>query len=229
MRIRRPVALGLVILALLLGCAGSGQGNKPAGASLGGRRLALNLVPGEHYQATTTWLIFKLPIYPQVAVWLETPQGRYLGTLYVTGKTEKASFVGAPKEGRPESLPVWSHLKSSQGSDVDSVSAPTSPGTTRRESQLAADLPPGDYVVKLETNRSYDYNEAYPRETAGVCGQPSLVYGARLHIGEGPATATFRPLGLGSLDGSDGAVHEGLGGITTALALFSALEVSYLE
>lgn len=227
MKNRRPLSLGLAFLALLLSCAGSGQAGKPLGADLGGRRLALNLVPGTSYKTTTTWLIFKLPIYPQVAVWLENPQGRCLGTLYVTGKTEKASFVGAPKEGRPEALPVWSHLRSA--GSVDSVSAPTSPGATLREARLAQDLPPGDYVVKLETNRSYDYNEAYPRETAGVCGQPSLVYSASLHIGEGPAKASFRPLGLGSLDGSDGAVHEGLGGITTALELFSTLEVSYLE
>ncbi len=41
---------------------------------------------------------------------------------------------------------------------------------------LAARLPDGIYVVKPETDRSYDYNTTYARENPGVGGKPSLVY-----------------------------------------------------
>jgi hypothetical protein len=106
-------------------------------------------------------------MYPQVAAWLETVDGRYLGTMHVTGKGGKGSWVPSPSTGRPEAFPVWKRLR--QG-EHDSVSAATSAGRTVRISDLAAGLPAGDNIVKLETNRSYDYNAAYTTDSSGVCG-----------------------------------------------------------
>jgi hypothetical protein len=224
-RIGLSAALATLALIGLIACAGSHSQTPPTALKMG-PHFVLELKPGEYYKTTTTWFIFKVPIYPQVAAWVETPEGKYLGTIYITGKVAKGSYFAAPKAGRPEALPVWSHLR--QG-NIDTVSAATSSGKTLRESDLAATLSPGDYVVKLETNRSYDYNEAYTRANAGVCGQPSLVYIAKLHIGDGSVTASFTPIGTGSLDGSDGVIREGLEGITTALDLFSEMRVSYVE
>jgi hypothetical protein len=73
-------------------------------------------------------------------------------------------------------------------------------------------------VIKLETNRSYDYNDSHPRK-AGVNGQPT--------VGAGGSEATFEPIGTGSADGSDGTVRLGLQGIDTALQLFNSTKVSY--
>ena len=44
---------------------------------------------------------------PQVAVWLEDADGNYIRTLYVTSRAEERSWIFSPKDGRPESLPVW--------------------------------------------------------------------------------------------------------------------------
>ena len=93
----------------------------------------------------------------------------------------------------------------------------------------SARLAPGSYVVKLETNRSYDYNATYTAANAGVGGQPSVVYQAVLTVGSGSSEAAFEPLGTGSVDGADGSVSEGLAGIDTALGLFSAVAVAYRE
>jgi len=217
--------LAALAAALCLGaCAG-----RPAAVAAdteGGPRFVVELSPGEHYRATTRWFIFRLPVYPQVAAWVESPDGRYLGTILVTAKAERQDWIGAPAEGRPEALPVWSHLRDGE---LDAVTAATSDGETLRESDLAARLAPGTYVVKLETNRSYDYNAAYTTANAGVGGQPSVVYSAIMSVGSGPVEATFEPLGTGSVDGSDGSVREGLTGIDTALRLFSRMTVSYRE
>jgi hypothetical protein len=212
-----------LILALAAACASTASPPQDTGS---GKRFVLELSPGETYRTTTRWFIFEIPIYPQVAAWVETPDGRYLGTIYVTAKAEKQGWVSAPKEGRPEALPVWNHLRQAV---PDAVAAATAEGATLKGSDLAASLPAGNYVIKLETNRSYDYNATYTTANAGVAGQPSLVYRAELAIGAGPASAVFQPIGTGSLDGSDGLVHEGLTGIDSALKLFAAMAVSYRE
>ena len=46
---------------------------------------------------------WKIGHEPQLAVWLEDEQGRYLKTLYVTQKASGLSWIFGPKEGRPES------------------------------------------------------------------------------------------------------------------------------
>lgn len=225
-RIRTMAALSCLAATLAVSGCAAPRGQTTSVQSAQGPRFSLELSPGPNYKTTTGWLLFKIPVYPQVAVWVETTDGQYLGTIFVTSKGEKGSWVSAPSTGRPEALPVWSHLK--QG-DLDSVSAATSAGETIRDSDLAAKLPAGDYIILLETNRSYDYNTTYTKDNSGVCGQPSIVYRARLSVGNGSATASFEPVGTGSLDGTDGTIRSELQGIDTALTLFSRMEVGYRE
>lgn len=216
--------LCLMVACALMSCAISAPGR--INESSTGPRFVLELSPGDYYRTTTKWFIFDIPIYPQLAAWVETLDGKYLGTIHVTAKAESNGWKAAPKEGRPEALPVWSHLR--QG-ELDAVSAATSAGNTLRNSGLAARLAPGTYHIMLETNRSYDYNDTWTRDNAGVTGQPSLVYRAKLDTSQGPATAVFEPIGTGAVDGSDGSVRNGLAGIDTALRLFSTVVVSYRE
>jgi hypothetical protein len=206
----------LMFLLLLGSCAGFPQPGPV-------ERLSADLVPGAAYRTTTKWGPFDVPIYPQAAVWIESEDGRYLGTLFVTAKAAKDGWVSAPREGRPEALPVWSHRHQGR---VDAVSSATSSGETRVASDLAAGLPPGRYTVFAEVNRSYDYNQAFPRETSGVSGQPSVVYQGVLTLGEGNRSVDLAPVGTGSTDGSDGTLRPGLEGIDTALQLFSKISVS---
>jgi len=197
----------------------------PAAAS-SGRRLELHLVPGTAYSARMGTWPFSYVVQPQVAAWLATADGTFVEPLLVTARAAKASWRMAPAEGRPEALPVFSHLEAAA---ADGVSAATSKGETLRDAGLGDDLPAGRYVVYLEVNRSYDYNAAYPKASAGVNGQPSIVYRAEIELGGAEAVETrFSPVGTGSPDGSDGKVREGLAGIDSALELFSSLTVSYL-
>ena len=224
-----PMKRMAVLAALLAGLALTGctvaKGTAAAdGPKVHGPRFSIELSPGKTYKTTTGWFIFKYPVYPQVAVWVETVDGAYMGTIYVTGKAEKKNWIAAPASGRPEALPVWSHLKKDM---LDAVSAATSKGATLRDSDLASRLPAGNYVIMLETNRSYDYNSTYTEATSGVCGQPSLVYRALLSVGKGSSQVFFEPIGTGSLDGSDGAIRKGLSGIDSALSLYSKMAIAY--
>jgi hypothetical protein len=125
--------------------------------------LTFNMTPGTHYSfEATQFLLGFIPIsytvQPQVAIWVEDTEGNFIDTLYITDRVRKQDWMFAPSEGRPEALPVWSHL---QTNDVDTVSHATPKGESKRSTQLMKGLPPGEYVVKLETNRSYDYNMDY--------------------------------------------------------------------
>ncbi len=223
---RMAVLAALLAGFALTGCAVT-KGNAAAdGPKIHGPRFSIELSPGKTYKTTTGWFIFKYPVYPQVAVWVETVDGTYMGTIYVTGKAEKKNWIAAPSAGRPEALPVWNHLEKDK---LDAVSAATSEGATLRDSNLASRLPAGTYAIMLETNRSYDYNSTYTKATSGVCGQPSLVYRALLGVGQGPGKAFFEPIGTGSVDGSDGAIRKGLSGIDSALSLFSKMAIEYGE
>ena len=228
-RKRASIAIlaSLVAMAALASCAG--QKNPAEPLRVQGKRFSLRLVPGPEYKATSWWLIFPIPIYPQVACWIETPRGEYIDTLYVTAKGAKKTWVSAPAGGRPEALPVWSSLMSKQKASADTVSGATPSGVTTSDSPLAATLPNGKYIVKLEVNRSYDYNERYTRANSGVTGQPSLIYECAIDLGSGPSKAAFTPIGTGSVDGSDGDIRQGLEGITSALKLLESADISYVE
>jgi hypothetical protein len=225
-RLASSFALGAISL-VIASCAGQQPPSRTTGVRDG--HFTLHLVPGPAYEFTSSWFIFPVKIYPQVACWIETPQGSYIDTIYATAKSARKTWRAAPPEGRPEALPVWSHLSKAQNGAVDGISGATPSGITARDSALAAVLPRGTYVVKLEVNRSYDYNESYTRANSGVNGQPSLIYECAIVVGEGPSKGVFEPVGKGSIDGSDGEIRPGLKGITTALQLLDSAEISYDE
>ncbi len=207
-------------------CAGDAEiVSAPALGTAAGPRIELALEPGPQYSKDMKAFLFGYTVYPQVAAWIETEDGRFIETIYVTEIAVTEKYRAAPKNGRPEALPIWSALRTAS---ADAVSAPTTVGSTVRYGNGAAGkLSPGTYVVKLETNRSYDWNGAYTKENSGVNGQPSLLYRAVLRVGGQRDQADFAPIGTGSVDGSDGKVRLGLGGIDTALQLFSSMKVSY--
>lgn len=188
-----------------------------------GSRIKIKLTPGKYYQTYTKWLFFKIEIFPQVAVWIEDKEGNYVKTIYVTRKGAKGNWMSAPDEGRPEALPVWNHL---QKDEYDAVTTATSKGATIKDTKLP-ELIEGEYVIKLETNRSYDYNESYTKENSGVTGQPSVIYQAIFNLRTEKTESLLSPVGTGAVDGSDGKIRNGLEGIDTALELFETISISW--
>jgi hypothetical protein len=217
MIVRRNARISITVLMLCV---------MALGFAAQGSRFALELTPGPSHSGKGGWLFFSYTVHPQVAVWIETMGGDYVQTIYVTDKGESGKWTMAPKNGRPEALPVWYHVRQNL---LDGISQATAKKETFYESPFLDNLVPGSYIIKLETNRSYDYNVAYPKKTAGVNGQPSVVYQAEILVGSGSQQAEFIPIGTGSPDGSDGKMYPILPGIDSALELFSRLLIFYNE
>ena len=79
------VTMALVAFSLLAGCAGSPeQASAPKPGALSGTRFELSLQPGPEYAKDMKVFLFKYTVWPQVAVWLERPDGSFVDTLYVT-------------------------------------------------------------------------------------------------------------------------------------------------
>ena len=165
---------------------------------------------------------------PQVAVWLEDADGNYIRTLYVTSRAEKRSWIFSPKDGRPESLPVWycaSGENPAKGGGertaLDAVSSATPKGGVIFGAEIDGEK---SYVIKVELKNSFDYNGFYTKKNSGVNGQPSVVYGALI-----PACFTqeirLELLGTGSVDGSDGIIHSETENLTTAKNIISCIAV----
>ncbi|MBO4546711.1 MAG: DUF2271 domain-containing protein [Treponema sp.] len=171
---------------------------------------------------------------PQLAVWLEDEQGRYVKTLYVTQKASGLSWVFGPKEGRPESLPVWYNAskrdskKSAASNDsankkeIDAVTSATPKGGLVFKQKIDD----GPCVIKVEVNASFDYNSVWTKKNSGVNGQPSLVYQASLPAGLKGELA-LELVGSGSIDGSDGMIHKNVDGIDSAKTIVRRIDVKF--
>jgi hypothetical protein len=232
MKVSHALFIPLTIAVVMTGlssCASSREKHpEPKLGVTSGSRLSIDLVPGPYYEKKVNLVVYSYTVWPQVAVWLETAEGEYVDTLYATEVVVTGKYNAAPKTGRPEALPVWSAIVASAKRPVDAVTSPTTVGSdVRYGNDIVSRLPAGRYLVKLETNRSYDWNATYTKANSGVNGQPSLVYEAALDIGGSGATVPFVPVGTGSVDGSNGIIRKGIDGIDTALELFSAMTVTY--
>lgn len=193
--------------------------------------LSVSIEPGTEW-VSTMWIAF-IPKKktPQYAVWIETADGAFISTITVTKNSAKDKWISAPKEGRPEALPVWKHACDSAGSKPDAMSSATSVSAVSVDSSVDLSVSGADYVIKLEVNTSYDYNEFWPKNAkegkgdySGVNGQPSLVYEGRFIAGN-PGTIELQPVGQGSVDGSNGLIKPGFEGMTTALQMIKTATV----
>lgn len=204
-------------------------------------RLKLFLKAGNAYESEPqpAFWGFTYTSVPQVVVWMETLEGQYLDTLYVTGKIATSGFgeTDAGPTRRPEALPYWSHSRAVQeadgyfapalkNTDLDGVSG----ATPKSDSLISLTAPRmGQYRLLVEVNRSYDYNDYYSKDRFpddpiysgdGSSGQPSLVY-AVIIDSDAPGKYLLSLVGHGHHSGADGKLYTDLERITTAKDILS--------
>lgn len=186
------------------------------------KEVTVSVGAGEHWKEKRE---------PQFAVWLETADGVFLRTLYVTSRASKKSWIFSPKEGRPESLPVWYHSSKHQSAkkkadspDSEKLDAVTS-ATPKGGIIFKTELEEVPLRIRAEFNTSFDYNDSYTKKNSGVNGQPSVIYGAEIPADFSSGEIKLSFLGTGSLDGSDGIIHEDTQGLTTALKIVKAVAI----
>lgn len=211
---------GAIMVSLML-AASCVAGAQESGATGKTESLELIVRPGAKWKSP-----------PQFAAWIMTADGAFVKPIAVSAKAGKRKWIGNPKGGRPDSLPVWYHA--SVGASSVAVDAATSatPKAGVFAGASADGLIPGKaYRIRFEINASYDYNETWPKKAkagekgySGVNGQPSIVYEAEFVAGKA-GTVRLVPIGTGSIDGSSGDVSSGFAGLTTALAFVDSAEL----
>lgn len=209
----------------LLPCAALCLGFSCAGADTNAdadNSAAMELVveSGEHWLGNMKFFIFSIKKTPQMAAWIEDETGHYMSTISVTGRSANKKWRGAPKEGRPEALPIWNHRRDNQAA-IDTVSTATPKSSVETIIDDSILTGGNTYTVYLEINHSFDYNETWTKDNSGVNGQPSLIYTAVFVAGQ-PGRIPLVPVGHGSVDGSDGNITENLKTCAEALGIIQS-------
>ena len=211
-----PVILVCVFLSPIFGCRTS----KSTAADAAGDSTELIIEPGENWKGKMKIAFFSISKTPQIAAWIEDTEGRCITTVTVTSRSAKKNWRSAPKEGRPEALPVWNHMQLNQAANLDTVSTATPKKSVEAKIDKSRLSSGNKYNIFLEINHSFDYNDYWTKDNSGVNGQPSLVYQAQFTAGQ-PCRLTLAPIGYGSVDGSNGIITSGLEHFTSALSIVS--------
>lgn len=236
---RKPAQIILLCLCVLMAAA-TAQGHENITTRDGepGRRIALSFVTGNSWtHVIRLGGLIPLRNQPQIAVWAETPDGRYLETLSVTRRTAAQEWrTSDTKIRRPESLPCWAYRRGVRYDDglpfptrgnplPDAVTSATPKGDFTLETTVPAVA--GRVVIRVELNHSLDFNGAFPENGrhSGVNGQPSVIYSVEIDPG-GPGDIRELHLdGYGSPDGSSGAIFPDSGKLTTAKEIVRRITV----
>ncbi|MDX9931874.1 MAG: hypothetical protein RB294_04765 [Bacteroidales bacterium] len=189
--------------------------------------------------------------HPVIAVWLETSDGSYIQTLYISksvatgyfqhGDTKSGRWAPGPRR-RPATVPYWSHKRNVQ--EADGLFVPTA--ATAIADAYTGPTPLKDFVLKsksdsslhqlvrvvLEINQAFDFNRSwtttrFPNDQYyATSGQPSLVYATDVIDLNTPAEKyEMKLLGHGHYSGATGELFTDVSGHTTALEIVEQVVV----
>lgn len=181
---------------------------------------------------------------PQIAIWLEDVNGKYLSTVYVTHKIATQSWIASGGNRRKEALPHWCYARGVQYADglyLPTKKQPLTDGITGATPQSSFDikLRPANrlkqFIVKIEINHSTDFNDFYPKSaTEGDSnysggdkgsGQPAIVYAASIDQFSGSKSFEAILIGHSSPDGSTGEINSDISKLTTALHIVKHITI----
>ena len=224
---RKPAAF--VLACLLLGIAADAESRSDNTVTTregeSGRKIAVSFDRGKawvHHMKIGGLL--PIPNRPQIAVWAEDPDGRFLGTLYVTHRTATQDWrTSNSAVRRPEALPCWAHRQGTVYEDGLPLPTKQHPlpdaltsATPKDGFTLNTIIPnsPDRILIRAELNHSLDFNAAFPK--GSMNGQPSVIYTAEVSF-SGPEEVFVMSLsGYGSPTGSTGAITPDVSTLTTA-------------
>ena len=216
------------------------------------QNLKIFIKAGEEYTSDPQPLFmgFTYETVPQVAVWLESIEGEFIETLYVTSKASNSGFQSASIDQskiirRPEALPYWGHrrgIKSQDGLYIPDVGDKSFDGMTSATPKgdyqlIVSSLIAKSYKIFMEVNRSYDFNEFYSKDRfpddevysgSGSSGQPSLIYEATLYS-EGAREYFLKLVGHGHHSGRDGELYDDLTNIDSAKEILDFVVVKIID
>jgi len=191
--------------------------------------------------------------HPSMAIWMETVDGTYIQTLYVTNYFAKGVFGNAPlsdttwsnKPGparRPAGLPYWAHqrgIKVPDGTynptpenpipDAYSGATPKGDFSLNSKSDAAA---PEKFRILMEINQPWDWNtywhnNKFPGDNDyKTSAQPSVVYAVMVSLTDENKEYYLNPIGHGHYSGKDGKLYTNLKFHTDALNIVDWAKVT---
>ena len=210
--------------------------------------LKILVEQGEHWlHDFPLFLGIKKKNAPQIAIWVEDMQGKYLSTLYVTHKVATQSWIGSKGNPRKEALPHWrwaqvadgvSGATPNGGIDIKPIADGITGATPRGSFDVK--LRPTEllkqFVIKIELNHSTDFNDHYletakegePNYSGGKegSGQPAVVYAATVDLQSGATSFDAVLLGHSSPDGTSGRIYPDVSKLTTALKIVERITIN---
>ncbi len=205
-----------------------------------GTKVALDFVPGESYKN------------PSFVVWIESPEGKLLQTLYVTksygtgifarAQASDGSLLDEPGESiRPAALPYWSHKRGILNEKDNYAPTPQNPvtdaytGATPKSNFLIVTNLEEKYKEKckifVEVNQPWDNNvfwneNKYPDDLDYKSSfQPSLIYEIELCNKDREKELALKPIGHGHYSGKTGDLYTDISTLTTAKNIFDSISV----
>ncbi|ADK86619.1 hypothetical protein Deba_3266 [Desulfarculus baarsii DSM 2075] len=257
MMIFRPKSV-LTFLSLLLGLAAAPL------ALAAPAVIQVRVEAGPAYVQKASVMLWPVEKTPSMAIWLARPDGSHALTIYVSHRVAVQDWVTGPFTDkrdvrRPEALPIWAAAHQRSGRPerqqcaachdqhqreeidpaarkaLDAISGATPQTSFSRNVNLPADFAPGRYLIRLEVNHSWDYNQAYPEDTEpdspgynGQSGQPSVLWQGELTVGAAASQARLHPVGHGAPGGQSGRITFDKDGLDSALGILSAVTARYL-
>lgn len=206
-----------------------------------GTTLEFTFFPGEEHN------------HPTLAVWVEDLSGDFIQPLYVTkslatgiyGHGQKQEGVWSQEPGearRPATLPYFLHKRDIKAPDGTFLPTPDNPiadaytGATPKAGfnlNTKTNQPlAGKVRILAEVNQPWDWNEfwhnsKFPGNTDYMTScQPSVVYAVTINFDNPMEYYVLNPIGHGHYAGEDGSLYTDLTTFTTALNIFSKIQVT---
>jgi len=188
--------------------------------------------------------------HPLMVIWVESPDGKFIQTLYVAESIGKGVFLhGDASRGfwmpgeiqRPAALPYWSHKRGIKNENGLYLPTPSSPvpdaytGPTPGQSFILHTKldEPGVRKFKLlfEINQTWDWNEYWTNnkfpndEEYKTSCQPALVYSASIDLDDPQEKYEMKAIGRSHHSGANGELFTDLETLTTALHIAEEIVV----
>ncbi len=191
--------------------------------------------------------------HPTFAIWLESLDGTYLETIFVTEYISSGIFGNADagdgswksKKGeaiRPAALPYWSHKRNIISRDSLYIPTPENPVTDA----ISGATPAGSFILKtstsvvsaaefnilLEINQTWDWNDYWTNnkfpgnKDYKTSSQPSIIYKGEIDLSRSENEIILKPIGRGHYAGNDGDLYKDLSTFTTALDIADSITVT---
>jgi len=192
--------------------------------------------------------------HPLMAIWVESPEGQFIQTLYVAESIAKGMFQhGDATRGfwmpgeiqRPAALPHWSHKRGIKNERGLYLPTPTNPvpdaytGATPGQSFILHTKldEPGltKFRILFEINQTWDWNEFWTNnkfpedeEYKSSC-QPAVIYSATIDLENLQEEYPLTIIGRSHHSGANGELFTDLETLSTALHIAESIIARILE